>query len=90
MHVLTLFNWYAASYALMMLSLLELAIVAWIYGNTFTCYCRNCKLNHAQGYNIKLSCSTQLAMNFQLFTRSKMLQNKNSLLSNPFDVVFSM
>ena len=47
MHVLTLFNWYAASYALMMLSLLELAIVAWIYGITFTCYCRNCKLDHA-------------------------------------------
>ena len=32
MYVLTLFNWYAASYALMLLSLLELAIVAWIYG----------------------------------------------------------
>lgn len=32
MHVLTLYNWYAASYALIMLSFLELVIVAWIYG----------------------------------------------------------
>ena len=33
MHILTLYNWYAASYALIMLSFLELVIVAWIYGN---------------------------------------------------------
>lgn len=32
MHILTLYNWYAASYALIMLSFLELVIVAWIYG----------------------------------------------------------
>ena len=42
--MLTLFNWYAASYALIMLSGLELIIVAWIYGKCLKSFLNNIAL----------------------------------------------